>query len=157
MTFCKKKVSDTPGLNIPHICHGHHGRCPWRKICHVEKFQISIHDRCGEIWNFTTCGVILHDKCEEIWNFSTCELILHFSTWQMWRNLKSPSLSAICTVSLRNRFVAILSQKLCPWRKNDKYEVCTTVVHPSLTCYFRRLTLGCCQGDVYCLFLKNSK
>ena len=45
---------------IPHICHGHHGQCPWRKICHVEKFQCFIHDRCGEIWNFTTCGVISH-------------------------------------------------------------------------------------------------
>ena len=48
------------------------------------------------------------------------------------KNLKSPSLSAIFAVSSRNRFVAIyallcgenLSQKLCPWRKNDKYEVC---------------------------------
>ena len=47
------------------------------KICHVEKFHISVHDRCGEIWNFSTCG-----------------LISHFSTWQMWRNLKSPSLCA---------------------------------------------------------------
>ena len=42
----------------------------WRKICHVEKFQIYMHDRCGEIWNFSTFGVISN-----------------FSTWQMWRNL----------------------------------------------------------------------
>ena len=42
----------------------------WRKICHVEKFQIYMHDRCGEIWNF-----------------STFEVISNFSTWQMWRNL----------------------------------------------------------------------
>ena len=38
-------------LHIPHICHGHHGQCPWRKIGHVEKFQISTHDRCEEILN----------------------------------------------------------------------------------------------------------
>ena len=25
----------------PHICHGYHGLYLWRKICHVEKFQIS--------------------------------------------------------------------------------------------------------------------
>ena len=42
----KEKSKD---MSIPHICHGHHGQCPWRKICHVEKFQIFIHDRCGEI------------------------------------------------------------------------------------------------------------
>ena len=75
--------------------------------------------------------IISHDKCGEIWNFSTCGVIWNVSTWQMWRNLKSPSLSAICVVSSGNRFVAIyallrgenLSQKLCPWRKNYKYEV----------------------------------
>ena len=27
------------------------------KICHVEKFQISIHDICGEILNLTTLGL----------------------------------------------------------------------------------------------------
>ena len=43
---------------------------PWRIFFHVEKFQISVHDRCGEIWDFSTCGVISN-----------------FSTWQMWRNL----------------------------------------------------------------------
>ena len=42
----------------------------WRKICHVEKLQIYMHDRYGEIWNFFTCGVVSY-----------------FSTWQMWRNL----------------------------------------------------------------------
>ena len=29
------------------------GPGPWRKICHVEKFQISIHLPWGEIWNFS--------------------------------------------------------------------------------------------------------
>ena len=57
----------------------------WRKIGHVEKFQISIHDRCGEMWNFSTCrgfSNFLHnkleefyispcDRCEESWNL-TC-------------------------------------------------------------------------------------
>ena len=43
----------------------------WRKNDHVEKFQISIHNRCGEIRNFARFG-----------GFSK------FYTWQMWRNLK---------------------------------------------------------------------
>ena len=57
-------------LPLPHICHIYHIWDMWRKICHVEKFQIYMHDRCGEIWNFSTFGVISN-----------------FSTWQMWRNL----------------------------------------------------------------------
>ena len=28
------------------------------KSCHVEKFKISMHDKCGVISNFATCGVI---------------------------------------------------------------------------------------------------
>ena len=27
----------------------------WRKICHVEKFQLFMYDNCGEIENFSTC------------------------------------------------------------------------------------------------------
>ena len=67
------------------------------------------------------------------------------STWQMWRNilhyqkimcaiygvLLQNMFFAIYAVLSRNRFVAIyallrgenLGQKLCPWRKNYKYEV----------------------------------
>ena len=30
---------------IPHICHGHKDGVRGEKICHVEKFQISEHDR----------------------------------------------------------------------------------------------------------------
>ena len=35
--------------SIPDICHGHTDGVRGEKICHVEKFQISVHDRCGEI------------------------------------------------------------------------------------------------------------
>ena len=37
------------GGTIPDICHGHRDGVRGEKICHVEKFQISVHDRCGEI------------------------------------------------------------------------------------------------------------
>ena len=41
--------SKQPVSSIPDICHGSHGYIRGEKICHVEKFQISVHDRCGEI------------------------------------------------------------------------------------------------------------
>ena len=34
---------------IPHICHGLTDDVRGKKICHVEKFQIPVHDRCGEV------------------------------------------------------------------------------------------------------------
>ena len=103
----------------------------WRKICHVEKSQIYMHERCGKIWNFSTCGVI-----------SNC------SKWQMWRNLKflhswhvydvenvfkcvhvmlffwKNGFVVIYAVCLEICFDAIYAL-LCLWRKNDKYEVCS--------------------------------
>ena len=33
--------------HIPDICHGSHGYIRGEKICQVEKFPISMHDRCG--------------------------------------------------------------------------------------------------------------
>ena len=49
----------------PDICHEYHELYSWRKNCHVETFQISPHDRCGEIWNsphmaFVWCGKRRH-------------------------------------------------------------------------------------------------
>ena len=52
-------------------CHLDHLYRGGRKIGHVEKFQISMHNRCGEIRNFARFGGISK-----------------FYTWQMWRNLK---------------------------------------------------------------------
>ena len=110
----------------------------WRKICHVEKFQISMRGKCGEIWNFSTCGVISN-----------------FAIWKMWRNLKFLHIWHVCDVENASTCVkfmlfcckigfvaiyALLSQisfvaiyallcgekinnKLCVWRKNDRYQV----------------------------------
>ena len=124
-----------PYWNIPDICHGYHGSYPWRKnlSCgeisnfftwqiteispHVESFESSPHDICGAIWNIlhyqqimcTIYGVLSH------FMLLCCKISF------IW----------IYAVLSQNRFVAIyallrgenLSQKLCPWRKNDKYEV----------------------------------
>ena len=35
----------------PHICHRYHRLYPWRKICHVEKFQISVNN-LNNLWSF---------------------------------------------------------------------------------------------------------
>ena len=47
---------EAPG--IPDICHLNHLYIGGEKIGHVEKFQISIHNRCGEIRNFARFGGI---------------------------------------------------------------------------------------------------
>ena len=38
-------------LHRPHICHRYHRLYPWRKICHVEKFQISVKN-LNSLWSF---------------------------------------------------------------------------------------------------------
>ena len=135
MLYKNVKIGVTP---IPDICRIFHILDMWRKICHVEKFQIYMHERCGEIWNFSTCGVISN-----------------FSTWQMWRNLKFLHswhvydvenvlkcvhvmlfcwkfgfvvIYAVCREICFDVIYALLcgeklNQRLRTWRKNDKYEV----------------------------------
>ena len=82
-----------------HICHECHELYSCRKICHVEKFQLSMYDNCGENENSTTCGEIL-GYFEKFW-----EILENFAT--------------IYTLSCGEK----LSPKVHLWRKNDKYEV----------------------------------
>ena len=59
--FCctfKGKLDSANATNIPHICHLDHLYIGGEKIGHVEKFQILIHNRCGEIRNFARFGGI---------------------------------------------------------------------------------------------------
>ena len=51
-------VSQLNYASRPDICHKYHELYSWRKNCHVEKFQLSMYDNCGEIENFSTCGEI---------------------------------------------------------------------------------------------------
>ena len=94
--------------------------CRW-KICRVEKFQISMQDKCGDFWNFST------------WRVSS-----NLSAWQMWGNLNflhiwrvsdAENVSTYVQFLLFCRkicFVEIyallcsekLNQKLPRWRKN---------------------------------------
>ena len=98
----------------------------WRKICHVEKFQISMRDKCGEIWNLSICGVISH-----------------FAIWKMWRNLKIFHIWHVCEEEdvstcvkfmlfcCKLGFVAIYS--LC---RNFFVAICTLL-------YWDKLTTNC--------------
>ena len=43
-----------PDIGIPHICHGHTDGVRGEQICHVEKFQTSVLETCGESQNFST-------------------------------------------------------------------------------------------------------
>ena len=40
-----------PQQRRAHICHRYHILYPWRKICHVEKFQISLKN-LNNLWSF---------------------------------------------------------------------------------------------------------
>ena len=55
---CPQSVDDSifrlPVLTIPHICHLDHLYIGGEKSVMWRKFQISIHDRCGEMSNFST-------------------------------------------------------------------------------------------------------
>ena len=39
-------------------------------------------------WYVEKFQILLHNRRREIWNFSTWRWISHFSTWQIWRHLK---------------------------------------------------------------------
>ena len=108
------------------------------KNCHVEKFQIFMHDRCVEIWNFSACEEF--KKILHIANVEKSQISPHL-TCVMWR-MSSQMYNLCCIVvkSVLSRFtlfcckisiVAIyallygenFNQKLHMWRKYDKYEV----------------------------------
>ena len=94
------------------------------KICQVEKFQIFIHDRCGDIWNLSTCHL-------EICQISQ---LLH-----MWRNFKFLhtqhnylQFTLFCRKSVLLRFTRFCVEKIEPKteyvEKKDKYQVWTSVI-----------------------------
>ena len=57
--------SVSPNPSRPHICHGYHGLYLWRKICHVEKYQISVKN-LKKLWSFIEIyAVFVLDLCGE--------------------------------------------------------------------------------------------
>ena len=77
-----------PKLLVPDICHLDHLHVGGEEICHVEKFQISIHgispheeefqffhttdvEKCEFLPNLVKFHISPQDRCEEIWNLSS--------------------------------------------------------------------------------------
>ena len=99
---------------------GAHGE----KICHVEKF--------------------LHMTYCHLERFSTWQIVMwkHFSTWEMWRKSviwRNNVYNLWCFETCFGTIYAILlgdklSQRLNPWRENDKYEVCYSHLSHSINC-----------------------
>ena len=84
---------------------------------HVEKFQMSPHDRCGEIWNSP------HMAC--VWCRKRCHICKIYAIYAVLL------LNLLFTLFCREIFATIyalscgekLSPKVHLWRKNDKYQV----------------------------------
>ena len=65
----------------PHICHRYHRLYAWRKICHVEKFQISVKN-LNNLWSFIEIyAVFVLNLCGEksVWRKSVWR-----KKWQIW-------------------------------------------------------------------------
>ena len=90
----------------------------WRKICHVEKLQISIHDICEEIGNFSTSGMCV------MWRmfphrYNLCCFVVKSALSRFTLFCRKICFVVIYATLCRD----ILNQKLRMWRKYDKYEV----------------------------------
>ena len=115
-------------------CYLYHLPDMWRKICHVEKFQISLRDKYGEIWYISTWGV-----------FS------NIAIWKMWINLKFLHIWHICVMRR-------MAPQLRGWRKNDKYQVPYTLyIYTTLQCYKVKYAATLQQMPKLSRFLKSAE
>ena len=72
-------------MNRPHTCHRYHRLYPWRKICHVEKFQISVKN-LNNLWSFIKIyAVFVLNLCGEksVWRKSMWR---KNDKYEMWAN-----------------------------------------------------------------------
>ena len=113
-------------LCIPDICHLDHLHVGGEKICHVEKFQISIHEISPHEEEFQFYHTTDVEKFGEI---------SHFSTGLIWGNLKfmqffviKSVLRCFCEIRFGAIYALLRGEKFCKklgrWRKIYKYEVC---------------------------------
>ena len=76
---------------ILHICHGHHGRCPWRK--NLPCGEISPHDilSLGEILHMTDWHVekVLHIRNVKKICYVEKQIVIwrNISTWEIWSKI----------------------------------------------------------------------
>ena len=92
---------------------------------YVEKFQFYIHDKCGEIWNFSTSVMwryfrflhMIDVKKSKIYPHLSCEDISDFFTWQMWEILQKTDFlqfTLFCCESVLLWFTRFCMEKIEP-------------------------------------------
>ena len=66
-----------------HICHGYHGLYPWRKICHLEKFQISVKNLYNLRSFIDIYAVFVQNLCGEkfVWRKSVWRKNDKYEVW----------------------------------------------------------------------------
>ena len=99
----KGKLAWTGTMDLcrPHICHRYHRLYLWRKICHVEKFQISVKN-LNNLWSFI-----------EIYAVFVLNLCGEKSVWRksLWRkNDKYEVWSVTCESLVSREFSRIILQ-----------------------------------------------
>ena len=138
--ICAFVASQANVATIFHICHGYHGRCPWRK--NLPCGEISAHD------------ILLLEE------------ILHMTEWHIEKVLHVRNVNTICKldkwcvqfmVFCRIKLILCvkkLSQKLCLWRKKDKYDVWiergSTPVHLSQNRLHRHHNMNVMPQGTHC-------
>lgn len=70
-------------ITIPDICHKYHKWDMWRKICHWEKFQFYIHDKCGEILNLFTSVMWRYFRFLHMTDVGNSEITPHVEKFQI--------------------------------------------------------------------------
>ena len=130
--ICAFVASQANVATIFHICYGYHGRCPCRK--NLPCGEISAHDilLLEEILHMTDWHV---EKVLHVRNVNTiCKLDKWCVQFMVFCRIKLLKNQFLAIYAVLSRFFAViyallcgekLSQKLCLWRKKDKYDVCT--------------------------------
>ena len=87
------------------VTYATYGICA-EQICHAEKFPISIHDMCGEIWSFSTSrgisdfrNLIFCQMWREISNFVMKSVLSRFTLFCMEKNLAN---NCVCGEKITN-------------------------------------------------------
>ena len=102
--------------------------------CHVEKFQMWRHFKCGEIldveifFDSMSCQ-LWHVKSSQLITYFCCEIFFLDRIYAvLTQNLFCCNLHCFVVIPVSSRFTHFLCgeklrPKCCPWRKNDKYHV----------------------------------
>ena len=129
----------TEYMRTPDICHRHHRRCLWRKICHVEKI---LHISDCNVEKFSIWQILMWKT------FSACMYEWEMSTESvMWINFVH---NIWCTVAF---YTDLLQNLLFLWFTLLCCKVCFVALHALLR--GGKIELNIARGTTdpgYCLF-----